>query len=128
VRKALIASPHQGWHGLNTEYAHLTADFVGVPSEQLQDVTLLGGLLVAAAGAAGLAGAHPPTLRERADGVISAALLLDGAHIVIHAFAQRRVLLFDVIAPTSHDFRKALDVFARRLTASEIHSNTRSRG
>jgi hypothetical protein len=38
------------------------------------------------------------------------------------------MLLFDVVAPTSHDFRKALDVFARRLTASEIHSDTRPRG
>jgi S-adenosylmethionine/arginine decarboxylase-like enzyme len=110
------------------EYAHLSADFVGVPSEQLEDADLLGGLLVAAAGAAGLAGANPPSIRERADGVISAALLLDGAHIVIHSFSQRRVLLFDVVAPTSHDFRKALDVFARRLTATEIHSNTRPRG
>jgi S-adenosylmethionine/arginine decarboxylase-like enzyme len=99
-----------------------------VPTEQLQDVDLLGGLLVAAAGAVGLSGTNPPSIRERADGVISAAFLFDGAHIVIHAFSQRRLLLFDVVAPTSHDFRKALDVFARRLTASEIHSNTRSRG
>lgn len=113
---------------MNTDYAHLTADFVGVPTEQLQDTTLLGGLLVAAASAAGLAGTHPPLVRERPNGIVSAALIFDGAHIIIHALSQRRVLLFDVVAPTSHDFRKALDVFARRLTASEIHSNTRSRG
>jgi S-adenosylmethionine/arginine decarboxylase-like enzyme len=113
---------------LTTGHAHLAADFIGVPSEQLQDAALLGGLLVAAAGAAGLPGTHPPTVHARADGDISAALILDGAHIIIHAFPQRRVLLFDVLAPTSHDFRKALDVFARRLTASEIHSNTRPRG
>ena len=113
---------------MNTGYAHLAADFVGVPSEQLEDTTLLGGLLVAAASAAGLAGTWPPTVRERADGVISAALVLDGAHIIVHAFSSRGVLLFDVVAPTSHDFRKALDVFARRLTASEIHSDTRPRG
>lgn len=113
---------------MNTEYAHLTADFVGVPTAQLQDATLLGGLLVAAASAGGLSGTQPPVMRERPDGVISAALLLDGAHIVIHALSDRQVLLFDVVGPTSHDFRKVLDVFARRLTASEIHSNTRSRG
>jgi S-adenosylmethionine/arginine decarboxylase-like enzyme len=113
---------------LNTGYAHLAADFVGVPIEQLADADLLGGLIVAAAGAAGLAGTSPPTIREFGNGVISAALIFDGAHIVIHAIAHRRMLLFDVVAPTSHDFRKALDVFARRLTASEIHSDTRPRG
>jgi S-adenosylmethionine/arginine decarboxylase-like enzyme len=113
---------------LPTAHAHLAADFVGVPSEQLENADLLGGLLVAAAGAAGLASANPPTIREWGHGIISGALVLDEAHIIIHAFAQRRLLLFDVVAPTSHDFRKALDVFARRLTASEIHSDTRPRG
>ena len=99
-----------------------------MPVQQLEDTALLGGLLVAAASAAGLGGGHPPDLRARGDGGISAVLLLDGAHIVIHAFPSRRVLLFDVLSPTSHDFRKALDVFARRLTAREVTSDTRTRG
>ncbi len=109
-------------------YAHLTAEFVDVPAPQLGDVALLGGLLVAAASAAGLGGMHPPILRERGDGEISAVLLLDAAHITVHTLPGQRVLLFDVLAPTSHDFRKALEVFARRLTAREIHSDTRMRG
>jgi len=113
---------------LTPAYASLAADFVGVPSKQLEDADLLGGLLIAAAGAAGLAGTSLPTVREFGNGVISASLVLDGAHIVIHAISHKRMLLFDVVAPTSHDFRKALDVFARRLTASEIHSDTRPRG
>jgi hypothetical protein len=32
------------------------------------------------------------------------------------------------VAPASHDFRKALEVFARRLTTRDIKSDTRGRG
>jgi S-adenosylmethionine/arginine decarboxylase-like enzyme len=109
-------------------YSHLTAEFVGVPLQQLGDGALLGGLLIAAASAAGLGGTHPPVVRERRDGAISATLVLEGAHIIVHALPEQRVLLFDILAPTSHDFRNALDVFTRRLTAREVHSDTRTRG
>lgn len=113
---------------MNATHAQLSAEFIGVPAEQLADGALLGGLLVAAASAAGLGGTHPPIVRERGDGGVSAALLLDGAHITVHSFADSRRVLFEVLAPTSHDFRKALDVFARRLTAREVHSDLRARG
>ncbi len=70
-----------------------------------------------------------PTVREhKASGGVSAVLLLDDAHIAIHALPSRRTLLFDLVAPASHDFRKALDVFARRLTPRDIKSETRGRG
>jgi S-adenosylmethionine/arginine decarboxylase-like enzyme len=109
-------------------HAHLTAEFIGVPPTQLSDAALLGGLLIAAASAAGLSGAHPPVVRERREGGVSAALVLEGGHLIVHGIPERQVLLLDVLAPSAHDFRTVVDVFARRLTARDVHSDTRTRG
>ena len=109
-------------------HSHLTAEFVGVPAEQLRDSALLGGLLIAAASAGGFNPIGVPAVRAGPAGGVSAILLLDGAHLSLHAIPARQALLFDVVAPASHDFRKVLDVFARRLTARDIKSDTRGRG
>jgi S-adenosylmethionine/arginine decarboxylase-like enzyme len=110
-------------------HSHLTAEFSGVPAEQLRDATLLGGLLIAAASAGGFSPIGIPLVREhKGSGSVSAVLLLDDAHLAIHSLPAQRTLLFDLVAPASHDFRKALDVFARRLTARDIKSETRGRG
>jgi S-adenosylmethionine/arginine decarboxylase-like enzyme len=106
----------------------LSAEFSGVPAEQLRDATLLGGLLIAAASAVGFSTIGVPTVRTQSDTGISAVLLLDGAHIAIHSIPERQTLLFDGVAPASHDFRKALEVFSRRLTARDVRSETRGRG
>ena len=50
------------------------------------------------------------------------------ARVVPDAIPERQALLFDVRAPTSHDFRKALDVLSRRVTARDVKSDTRGRG
>ncbi|MEO6878685.1 MAG: S-adenosylmethionine decarboxylase [Gemmatimonadaceae bacterium] len=110
-------------------YSHLTAELTGVAPEHLRDGTLLGGLLIAAASAGGFSPIGVPLVREhKGNGSVSAVLLLDDAHLAIHALPAQRTLLFDLVAPASHDFRKALDVFARRLTARDIKSETRGRG
>jgi len=110
-------------------HSHLTAEFSGVPAEQLRDATLLGGLLIAAASAGGFSPIGIPLVREhKGSGSVSAVLLLDDAHLAIHSLPGERALLFDLVAPSSHDFRKALDVFARRLTARDLKSETRGRG
>lgn len=108
-------------------HAHLTAEFVGVPLEQLRDAPLLGGLLIAAASAAGFSLSGVPIVREYPAGV-SAVVLLEQGHLSVHALLDRQTLLFDAIAPASHDFRKALDVLSRRLTAREVRTDTRGRG
>ncbi len=113
---------------MTASYTHLTAQFRGVPSEQLSDATLLGGLLIAAASAGGFNPIGVPAVRQRATGGVSAMLLLDGAHLTLHALPEQQTLLFDIVAPPSHDFRKVMDVFARRLTARDITSDTRTRG
>ena len=109
-------------------HAHLTAEFHGVPGEQLRDASLLGGLLIAAANAGGFSPSGVPTVKKQLSGGISAMLLLDGAHLAIHSIPDRQTLLFDLVAPASHDFRKAVEVFARRLTAREVKNDTRGRG
>ena len=99
-----------------------------MPAEQLRDDALLGGLLIAAASAAGFGSIGMPVVRKQSDGGISAALLLDAAHIVIHAMPARQTLLFDVVTPATHDCRKAIEVLSRRLTTRDIKTVTRGRG
>ena len=108
-------------------HAHLTAEFLGVPLEQLRDSALLGGLLIAAASAAGFSLSGIPVVRDYPAGV-SAMVLLEQGHLAVHAVPDRQTLLFDAIAPASHDFRKALEVLSRRLTAREVRTDTRGRG
>jgi len=109
-------------------HSHLTAEFTGVPLEQLRDSALLGGLLIAAASAAGFSLSGVPIVREQPTGAISAMVLLDHGHLSVHAVPDRQTLLFDAVAPASHDFRKALEVLSRRLTARDIKTDTRGRG
>jgi len=109
-------------------HTHLTAQFSGVPTAQLRDATLLGGLLIAAASAGGFSPIGVPIVRQAGGDGVSAVLLLDGAHLALHSSPDRQSLLFDAMAPSSHDFRKVMEVLARRLTARDIKSDTRSRG
>jgi len=112
---------------LESSHSHLTAEFHGVPHEQLRDAALLAGLLIAAASAAGFSLSGVPIVREHPAGV-SAIVLLEQGHLSVHAIGDRQTLLFDAVAPASHDFRKALDVLSRRLTARDLETNTRGRG
>jgi S-adenosylmethionine decarboxylase len=109
-------------------FTHLTADLLGVSAAQLGDTDTLSGLLIASAGAAGFATIGAPLVRRLPSDDVAGVLLLDGCHIAIHAFPRRELLLLDVLALGTSDPRKALDVFARRLTPREIHSETRPRG
>jgi S-adenosylmethionine/arginine decarboxylase-like enzyme len=101
---------------------------VGVPPAQLRDTSTLSGLLIAAAGAAGFSPIGSPMVRMLPDGAVAGLFLVDGCHMSLHAFPDRGLLLLDVLSLASHDGRKALDVFARRITAREIRSDQRARG
>jgi hypothetical protein len=84
--------------------------------------------LSAAASAVGFSSIGVPAVRDEANGSLSAALLLESGHMVVHAVPERQVLLFDVVSPSSHDCRKAVDVFSRRLTPRDVKTVVRSRG
>ena len=113
---------------LDHSHSHLTAEFHGVPAEQLRDAALLGGLLIAAASAVGFSTIGVPSVRHETGDGVSAVLLLDGGHMIVHSLPGRQTLLFDVVAPASHDSRKAIEVLSRRLTARDVKSDTRGRG
>lgn len=113
---------------MTAPYSHLTADFIGVPASRLSDQALVSGLVIAAAGAVGLNPAGAPVVRALPDGVVAGLLMLDGCHIVAHAFPARELLLLDILATAQHDTQKAVDVFTRRLVPREVRSETRARG
>jgi S-adenosylmethionine/arginine decarboxylase-like enzyme len=109
-------------------YTHLTADFLGVARVKLDDQSLVSGLVIAAAGAVGLNPAGAPVVRALPDGVVAGLLMIDGCHIVAHAFPARGLLLLDILATAQHDTQKAVDVFTRRLAPREVRSEIRARG
>ncbi|HUF25610.1 MAG TPA: S-adenosylmethionine decarboxylase [Gemmatimonadaceae bacterium] len=109
-------------------FSHIVADFVGVPAAQLMDASLISGLLVAAAGAAGLPVIGAPIVRPRHGGGVAAILLLDGCHVAVHTFPERELMLLDVLAGEDHHGERALEVFKRRVTAREIRRDVRTRG
>lgn len=111
-----------------TQHTRVSADLNGVPVEQLRDAEVLGGLLIAAAGAAGFNSLGIPAVRRRPDGACDVALLLDESHLVVHALPDRGLLVLDFFAPASHDLSKALDVFTRRLNPTKVHADSRKRG
>ncbi|GAC1477919.1 MAG: hypothetical protein NVS1B4_21230 [Gemmatimonadaceae bacterium] len=109
-------------------FRHLVADFTQVPAVQLTDGPLLTGLLIAAAGAAGLAAVGAPVIRPVPGDGFAAVLVLEGCHVTVHTFPARGLLLLDVLAPAAVDCRKALDVFARRMSTAHVTTTTRDRG
>ena len=109
-------------------FNHLVADFLGVSPMQLRDSTLVQGLLIAAAGAAGFSAVQAPLVRKLPTDGLAGVLLLEGCHIAVHTFPERELMLLDILSLATHDARKALDVFARRVGAREIRSETRVRG
>jgi S-adenosylmethionine/arginine decarboxylase-like enzyme len=104
------------------KYTHHTADFRGVAPALLRDASLLGGLVVAAAGAAGLSAAASPVVRTRgADGVTAVLVLeAEGCHVTAHSAPEHGLLLLDVLVPAIRDGAKAVDVFVRRLNATHV--------
>lgn len=112
----------------DASHTHLSAEFSGVPDDQLRNAALLGGLLIAAASAAGFSLNGVPIVRTHVSGGVSAVVLVENGHLAMHSIPERQALLFDAVAPASHDFRKALDVLSRRLTARDVSTATRGRG
>jgi S-adenosylmethionine/arginine decarboxylase-like enzyme len=108
--------------------AHVSADLSGVGSGALRDERLLSGLLIAAAGAAGLNTSGAPVVRVAPSGGISALLLLDPCHVSLHTLPDHGLVLVDVMARDEAGAAKALDVFVRRLAPATVTSETRTRG
>jgi S-adenosylmethionine decarboxylase len=112
----------------NHHLVYASADLAGVGSGALRDAALLSGLLIAAAGAAGLSAVGAPLVRVAPAGGVSAVLLLDPCHVSIHSLPDRGLALVDVFARDESGAAKALDVFVRRLAPTGVTNDTRKRG
>ena len=113
---------------MSPTFSHLSADFVGALPSQLGDVSLISGLLIAGAGAAGFTAVGAPIVRKLPGDAVSALLLLVDCHMSAHAFPSHQLLLLDILTLSDHDPQKALDVFTRRLSAREVRCEKRARG
>ena len=114
--------------GARGTFALVLAELAGVPAARLGDAAMLSGLLIAAAGAVGLAPVASPLVRALPDGAVAGALLLDGGHVALRGVPALGLLLLDVLAPSTHDPAKVVDVFVRRLVPREVRSEARVRG
>src|SRR4029079_13271916 len=79
----------------NHHLVFVSADLAGVGSGALRDAALLSGLLIAAAGAAGLSAVGAPLVRKAPSEGVSAVLLLDPCHGSIHWLAHRGLAMGD---------------------------------
>lgn len=84
---------------------------------RLGDADALGALLVAVAGAMGVAPLAPPVVRSGPGGWVAALLCAD-AHIVLHAVPDERRCLVDLVATSDTATERGLEVIARRLGAT----------
>ncbi|HLA91652.1 MAG TPA: S-adenosylmethionine decarboxylase [Gemmatimonadaceae bacterium] len=107
---------------------HRTADFRGVTSPLLRDGAALAGLLLSAAGAAGLSTAQPPVVHALPRDGLAVVLLLDLGHVVVHTMPARELLLVDLLVPAGRDPQKAVDVFTRKLGTDAARSGRLDRG
>jgi S-adenosylmethionine decarboxylase len=107
---------------------HITADFIGASVLQLTDHPLISGMLVSAAGAAGMKASGSPSVKVHPQGGLSVFLPVDGCHMSIHTFPEQELAIVDIIAAPPHDPQRALDVMTRRLTARTVRVERRIRG
>jgi S-adenosylmethionine/arginine decarboxylase-like enzyme len=107
---------------------HDAADFRGVPSSLLRDQASLSGLLIAAAGAAGLTAVEPPIMRSLPRGGLVILLLLDIGHVALHTVPDEGVLALDLLVSANKDARKAVEVVTRRLNLRAVRATHADRG
>lgn len=107
---------------------HLSADFFGASPVLLGDQSVLCGVLVSAAGAAGMQANGSPILLKHHDGAVSVILPIDGCHMSLHTVPERELAMLDVLARPDHDVQRALDVVVRRIAARSVRAERRERG
>jgi S-adenosylmethionine/arginine decarboxylase-like enzyme len=95
-------------------YSQLLTEFVGLQPSVLSDSDTLGAVLVAAAGAMGVAALGPPVVRRGTRG-FAAALICGEGHVVLHTIPDDGSCLVDIVARGGAAVDKGLDVIARRL-------------
>jgi len=97
-------------------YVQELAEFHELTPTTLGDPDALAAVLVAAAGAMGLAALGPPVVRRGPRG-LAASLICDDGHIVLHTSPDEGYCLMDVVAGTGSAAGRGAEVIARRLGA-----------
>jgi S-adenosylmethionine/arginine decarboxylase-like enzyme len=108
-------------------FAHVFADLGGIPGDRLHDAQALGGLLLAAANAAGLSPAGAPTVQTGPRGV-TAVLACHGGHVALHALPADGLCYADIASAGAGDPGRGLDVIVKRLGARDVRTDARRRG
>jgi S-adenosylmethionine/arginine decarboxylase-like enzyme len=101
---------------------HRVADFRGVSSPLLRDSAALAGLLLSAAGAAGLSTIESPIVRVLPRDGLAVILLLDLGHVAVHTMPGRETIVVDLLVSSGRDPQKAVDVFARKFGVAEARA------
>jgi S-adenosylmethionine/arginine decarboxylase-like enzyme len=100
-------------------YSQQLTEYVGLQASALGDVDALAAVLVAAAGAMGIAALGPPVVRRSTRG-FAAALICGEGHMVLHTIPDEGSCLVDIVARGGDAVDRGLDVIARRLGAITI--------
>ena len=95
------------------------ADFRGVSSPALRDGAALAGLMLSAAGAAGLTTTESPIVRSLPRDGLAVVLFLDLGHMAVHTIPDRELVVVDLLVAAGRDPQKAVDVFARKFGIGE---------
>ena len=98
------------------QYAQQLTEFSELTPTTLGDADALAAVLVAAAGAMGLAALGPPVVRRGPRGW-AASLIGDDGHIVLHTSPDDGRCLMDVVARSPAAAERGGEVIARRLGA-----------
>ena len=106
-------------------FVHLFADLGGIPGDRLGDPQALSGLLLAAANAAGLNPADPPSVRSGTTGT-TALLVCRGGHVALHTIPEDGVCFADVAGLGAVQPQRGLDVIIKRLGAKEVRVDSRN--
>jgi S-adenosylmethionine decarboxylase len=104
---------------LPVPFAHRVAELTGIDAATLKDGAALSALIVAAAGAVGIAAVSPPLVRQSPGGYAVGLICAEG-HIVIHTVPDRGICLVDVLGRIPATPERGIDVIARRLGAHSV--------
>jgi S-adenosylmethionine/arginine decarboxylase-like enzyme len=96
-------------------FSNYLLELTSVDPARLGDSDGLSALVIAAAGAMGVAALGPPVVRTSREGLAVALLCREG-HIVLHSAPSDGICLIDIVARIPAEAVKGIEVISRRLT------------
>ena len=100
-------------------FAHRVAELAGIDAAILRDGPGLSALVVAAAGAVGIAAVSPPLVRQSPGGFAVGLICAEG-HITLHTVPDHGICLVDILGRAPATPERGVDVIARKLAARSV--------